>query len=320
MTLFPSSSPLKIYKADNGQAVVEISAFENGVRLSIEQIAILLDCDVAEIKKHTNDISMVDSLDNAAVTQSFQLSSQHNHYDLDLVISIAYRVESKKAMQFRQWANRILKEHLLKGYTINEQQLMQQGTSDVHQALDLLRRTLSHKELEIEIGQEAITLIKEYARSWTLLLKYDDDELDLPTTHHTPYNILSYHVAKAAIDHLKQGLMEKNEAAPIFGQEKAQELVGILGNIEQTFDGVALYPSAEERAAHLLYFVIKDHPFNDGNKRIGCLLFLLYLHLNGLTSRKLTDSALVALALLVAESNPKEKNLIIRLIINLITE
>ena len=168
-------------------------------------------------------------------------------------------------------------------------------------------------------GTSLSAIIDRYARTWTLLLQYDEDRLERPKQTHPSQKALEYDQVKEAIATFKAELIKRGEAGDLFGQERDHALQGILGNIDQTFDGADLYPGLEEKAAHLLYFVIKDHPFSDGNKRIGSLLFLLFLNENGLLEKAgINDNGLVALALLVAESDPRQKDLLIRLAINLL--
>jgi prophage maintenance system killer protein len=188
----------------------------------------------------------------------------------------------------------------------------------------LLSNTLRNQSLVTEQGRAVLDVVQRYTRAWRLLLEYDEDRLATSPAHPIePSGELTLKDARAAIGDLRTSLASRNESSDLFGRERGNPLHGILGAIEQTFAGEPLYPSAQARAAHLLYFVIKDHPFTDGNKRIGTLLFLEYLRRNGLLLRqdgqpRLADNAMVALALLVAESNPKQKELMIRLILNLL--
>ncbi len=163
------------------------------------------------------------------------------------------------------------------------------------------------------------SVINRYAKCWSLLLQYDEDRIQRPKKPHPLRNALEYEQVKTAIATFKAELIKRGEAGYLFGQERDHALQSILGNIDQTFDGKDLYPDVEEKAAHLLYFVIKDHPFSDGNKRIGSLFFLLFLNENGLLEKAgINDNGLVALALLIAESDPRQKDLLIRLVLNLL--
>jgi prophage maintenance system killer protein len=193
----------------------------------------------------------------------------------------------------------------------------------MEQAVQLLSRTLTRHNLVKEEGRGVLEVITRYAKTWLLLKEYDEDKLSIPERRRPARIAVDYTRARENINTLKARLMEKGEASGLFGQERGDQLAGILGSIEQTFDGALLYPSIEEKAAHLLYFVIKDHPFSDGNKRIGSFLFILFLRENGYLedatgAPKINDNALVALALLTAESDPRNKDLMIRLIMNLL--
>jgi DNA ligase (NAD+) len=179
-------------------------------------------------------------------------------------------------------------------------------------------RTLTKESIINDIGSAALALIMEYSRTWHLLLQYDENKLALPKGTEKAQATLDIKEVTSAILNLKQQLITIGEATELFGIDRGNNLSSILNNIEQTFGGHALYPTVESRAAHLLYFIIKDHPFVDGNKRIGCFLFVLYLRLNNIELVKINDVSLTALALLVAESNPSEKELIIKLVNNLI--
>jgi prophage maintenance system killer protein len=241
-------------------------------------------------------------------------------YNLDVIISVGYRVKSPRGTQFRLWATNVLKQHLIQGYTVNQRRLAEKGLDEMEQAIALLSRTLQRHELVTDEGKAVLEVVSRYAKSWSLLLQYDEDRLGLPKDRHGARKPLDYHQAQAAITALKSDLSDRGEATDLFGREREHALQSILGNLDQTFGGQDLYPSVEEKAAHLLYFVIKDHPFSDGNKRIGSFLFLLFLRENNLLDQSgINDNGLVALALLIAESDPKQKDLLIRLTMNLLT-
>jgi len=205
----------------------------------------------------------------------------------------------------------------VQGYTLNSTRLAERGISEAQQAIELLARTLSNQALVNDTGREVLDLVLRYAKTWRLLLQYDEDGLALPSGCQPSQAVLDYAKTVQAIGQIKAELMARGEATPLFGQERGEALQGILGNIEQTMFGESLYHSREEKAAHLLYFVIKDHPFSDGNKRIGSFLFLLYLHQENMTMN-VNENALTALALLIAESHPANKDLMIRLVVNLL--
>ena len=247
-------------------------------------------------------------------------SYQTNFYNLDVIISVGYRVKSKRGTQFRIWATSILKDHLVKGYTLNQRRLAEKGILEAQQMLSLLTNTLENQNLVSDEGLSVLNLVNQYAKTWQLLLQYDEDNLPPPNKRQVTGEVLDLDGARAAINSLKRELLVKREATYLFGNERSDGLAGIIGAIQQTFGGQDLYPSIEEKAANLLYFVIKDHPFTDGNKRIGSFLFLLFLQINGLLGKKHFDNkALVALTLLTAASDPGQKDLLIRLIVNLLS-
>jgi prophage maintenance system killer protein len=217
-----------------------------------------------------------------------------------------------------------LKDHLIRGYTLNEQRLRERGFSEIRQAVTLLGRTLTQNDLVTDEGRAVLQVIEDYARTWHLLLAYDENRLESGVSDpQEPIADLSVADARTLVNRLRHTLSMRGEAADLFGRERENQLSAILAAIKQTFDGAALYRSAQARAAHLLYFVIKDHPFVDGNKRIGTLLFLEYLRRNGLLKfqsgmLRFSDSAMVAIALLVAASDPVQKELMVRLILSLL--
>jgi prophage maintenance system killer protein len=261
----------------------------------------------------TEESSVVQTEGRRKVTRTVK------HYNLDAIISVGYRVNSKRGVQFRQWATRVLREHLVQGYTFNQTRLAERGLLEARQTLDLLASTLQNQALVDDTGRAVLELITGYAETWRLLLEYDEERLALPPGARPSTGVLDYARASVAIADFKRELMARHEATPLFGNPRGEALEGILGSIEQTMFGEALYRSREEKAAHLLYFVIKDHPFSDGNKRIGSFLFMLYLQQEGM-ARRLNPQALTALALLIAESAPANKDLMIRLIVNLLAE
>lgn len=203
-------------------------------------------------------------------------------FNLDAILSVGYRVNSKRGTQFRIWATRTLREHLVRGYTLNEKRLAERGLKEARDTLDLLARTLKQQALVDDTGAAVLDLIKGYADTWRLLLEYDEDRLAAPPGSRPAVGVLDHATATAAIAEFRQELMSRKEASELFGNPRGDALEGILGNIEQTMLGEPLYTSREHKAAHLLYFVVKDHPFSDGNKRIGSLLFLLYLKQEGI--------------------------------------
>ncbi|MEM9242720.1 MAG: RhuM family protein [Pseudomonadota bacterium] len=318
-------SEIIIYKAKDGHIELKVNLSEETVWLTQKQLSDLFDKNVKTISEHINNIFNEGELDESSAIRNFRITAldgklyNTKHYNLDAIISVGYRVHSKRGTEFRQWATQMLKDHLISGYSINEKRLAERGIKELQQSIELLQKTLTQNELVNDVGVETIQLIMSYTKTWQLLLAYDEDDLKLPEPNNASTAELTYEFAIKAIATLKCDLAERNEATALFGNEREHGLQSILGNINQTFAGEVLYKTAEERAAHLLYFIIKDHPFTDGNKRIGCLIFLLYLKLESIVI-KLNDNGLVALALLIAESNPGQKDLMIRLIVNLLMD
>lgn len=319
-------SELLIYETGEGAHSVNVRMDGDTVWLTQRQMGELLETSTDNISLHLRNIYSEQELDEPATTEDFsvvqtegarQVSRKVKHYNLDAIISVGYRVNSKRGTRFRQWATRTLREHLTQGYTLHQARLAELGLTEAQQALALLARTLDNQALVNDTGREVVALITGYAKTWRLLLQYDEDGLALPAACQPARGVLDYARASAAIAELKAALLDRNEATDLFGRERGEGLQGILGSIEQTMFGESLYQSREEKAAHLLYFVIKDHPFSDGNKRIGSFLFLLYLQQEGM-AMNINENALTALALLVAESAPANKDLMIRLVVNLL--
>jgi prophage maintenance system killer protein len=316
-------SQIAIFTNEVGDISVDVRLDNDTVWLTQNQIAEFFQKERSVITKHIRNVLKKSELDNSvcakfAHTGSDGKNYQTSYYNLDMIISVGYRVNSKRGVEFRRWATNILKEHLIKGYSINQQNLNTKTIKDLQQTIDLLSNTLINQKLVDSEGEEILSLIKNYAKTWDILIKYDENRLELPESRTSAIGReLGYEEAKLAILDLKTELSLQSEASNLFGQERGKALEGIIGNLYQTFGGEDLYPSIEEKAAHLIYFIIKDHPFSDGNKRIGCLLFL---NINGFKLKAVTPESLTALALLIAESDPKQKEIIIKLVVNLLNE
>ena len=312
-----------IYKSKDGHIQLNVNLSDETVWLTQKHLAELFDKNTKTISEHINNIFKEQELSQDSVVRNFRITAADGksyntkHYNLDVIISVGYRVHSKRGTEFRQWATKILKEHLIKGYTTNEKRIAERGIHELQQSMDLLQRTLTNQHLVSDIGAETIQLIVGYTKTWHLLLAYDEDKLKIPEKDKRASLPLDYGRVKKAIEVFKSELIGRNEASNLFGNERSDGLQSILANIEQTFDGQALYSTVEERAATLLYFIIKDHPFSDGNKRIGCFIFLLYLKLQNI-SAEINENGLVVIALLIAESTPSHKGLLIRLVVNLL--
>jgi prophage maintenance system killer protein len=308
-------------------SALDVHLKDETVWLTLNQMANLFARDKSVISRHLRNVFKEGELTREAVvaknatTASDGKTYQVEYFNFDAILSVGYRVNSRRGTQFRIWATRILKEHLVRGYTLNQRRLAEKGARELEQAVALLTRTLEGHGLVGDEGLAVLAVINRYARTWRLLLQYDEDRLPLPETQHEAGTELRLDEFRQAIASLKEELLRCGDATALFGQERGHGLAGIIGAVPQSFGGQDLYPSLEEKAAHLLYFVVKDHPFSDGNKRIGAFLFVLYLRVNGLSvGKSLEDRALVALTLLTAASDPGQKDVLIRLIINLIVE
>ena len=321
-------SEVLIYEADDHRIAVNVRLDGETVWLTQRQMAELFDTSADNVGLHLKNIFSDGELGETATTEDSsvvhtegrrKVTRTIKHYNLDAIISVGYRVNSKRGVQFRQWATRVLREHLVQGYTFNQTRLVERGLQEARRTLDLLARTLQNQALIDDTGRAVLELITGYADTWRLLLEYDEHRLALPPGTRASSGVLDHVIAGRAIADFKRELVIRGEATSLFGNPRGEALQGILGSIEQTMFGEALYRTREEKAAHLLYFAIKDHPFSDGNKRIGSFLFMLYLQQEGM-AHPLNPQALTALALLIAESAPGAKDLMIRLIVNLLAE
>ncbi len=316
-----------LYQSSDGQLQLNISLEQDTVWLTQAQMAELFEKDVRTINEHIGNVFTEGELEREATIRKLRIVRQEGkrevrreieHYNLDVIISVGYRVKSPRGTQFRIWATGVLKQHLVRGYTLNERRLQERGV-ELEQAVNLLSRTLSNQQLVTGEGQAVVQVISDYARSWSLLQGYDEQSLTTQTTTQHNMRALTLEEVLAAIAQLKAELMSKGEATALFGQLRGDGLASSIATIEQGFGDALFYPNVASRAAHLLYFVIKNHPLADGNKRTGSFLFLWYLRLNQhLLARPveqlINDNALVALALLVAESLPDQRELMVRLI------
>ena len=318
---------VQIFTSSDGQARLEVTFDRETVWLSQAQMGQLFGTTPENVLMHLRNVFNDEELAEQATTKEFLVVREEGsrkvrrrikHYNLDAIISVGYRVSSGRATQFRQWATRVLKEHLVHGYTLNQQRLAERGI-EFEQAVSLLSRTLTNQGLVSGTGEAVAGVISDYARSWSLLQGYDEQQLTEVGVKQPDMRSLALDEALEAIAELKRTLIAKGEATALFGQVRGDGLASALATIEQGFGDELFYPNVASRAAHLLYFVIKNHPLADGNKRCGSFLFLWYLRRNqALLARPveklINDNTLVALALLVAESLPDQKTLMIRLI------
>ncbi|MBV1881266.1 MAG: virulence RhuM family protein [Pseudomonadales bacterium] len=320
-----------LFISDDGQVQLDLKVDQETLWLTQAQIAELFGVKPQNITMHLKNIYEEQELTEIATCKGFlqvqregkrDVKRQRKYYNLDAVISVGYRVNSTRATQFRIWATGTLKRHLIEGYTLNQRQLEKRGI-EFEQALELLSKTLKNQSLVDDEGAAVLGVISDYARSWSLLQSYDEQSLTSLTFKQGGMKPIELDDALRAIKQLKHALIEKSEATDLFGQVRGDGLASALATIEQGFGDELFYPNVASRAAHLLYFVIKNHPLADGNKRSGSFLFLWYLRLNEHLLTKpvdqlINENTLVALALLVAESQPDQKDLMIRLIENFV--
>ena len=318
------SHAVQLFTAADGQVQLSVSIDKETVWLSLDQMVQLFERDKSVISRHLRNVFAEGELERKAVvaknatTAADGKTYQVDYYNLDVIISVGYRVKSRRGVQFRQWATRTLKEHLVQGYTLNQRRLAERGI-EFEQALALLSRTLANQQLVNADGAAVLAVIADYARSWSLLQAYDEQSLSGQTGQQSGMRTLHLDEGLSAVAQLKAALIAKGEATALFGQLRGDGLASSIATIEQGFGDELFYPNVASRAAHLLYFVIKNHPLSDGNKRTGSFLFLWYLQLNQHLLAKpvaqlINDNTLVALALLVAESAPDQKALMVRLI------
>ncbi|MFO7672764.1 MAG: RhuM family protein [Lutibacter sp.] len=322
-----------IYEAEDGQTQIVVQLKEETIWLTQLQMAELFDKGRTTISEHISKIFKEGELIEEEVCRDFRHTTQHGaikgksqsktvkYYNLDVIISVGYRVKSKKGTQFRIWANKLLKDYLVKGFAINEKRLQQktQQLAELKKVVQLQEKVISEYHLDTDEAQGLIKVIASYSGALDLLDDYDHQRLKLPQTGNTEVVKIGYDEARNAINEL--GRQTKFEG--LFGKEKDDSFKGSIENIYQTFEGVELYKTTEIKAAHLLYFVVKNHSFVDGNKRIGAFLFVWFLERNKLLykprgEKTIADSTLVALTLMIAQSNPNDKDMLIKVIVNLL--
>ncbi len=319
-----------IYQSADKKVSIDVSLEKDTVWLDAHQIARVFSVNRPAIVKHINNIYKTKELSkNSTCSILEQVAAdgkmrQMNMYNLDMIISVGYRVNSKKATQFRVWATNTLKKYLVNGYAVNQKRLLEANNkfNELKSVIDLLQKKSGH-ELMVGQEQEILNLLGDYSKTLTLLEQYDKDKVFVSRQGKGKF-VLDYSLATKIISGIKKELVSKKEASEFFGTQSADNLQGILGTLLQTFDRKELYPSIEEKAANLLYFIIKDHPFIDGNKRIGSFLFAYFLDKSDYSykesgEKKINDNALTALTLLIAISNPNEKDKLVKIVTNLLS-
>ena len=335
-TNLSKENKIEIYQTSDNKTEIAVRFEGKSFWLSLNQIAELFDRDKSVISRHLKNIFAEKELEKSltvAKNATVQIEGEKyverviEFYNLDAIISVGYRVNSKQGTRFRIWATERLKNYLMKGFAINEKQILeyQKNLVELQKTIKLINDSADTKTLSSNETKGFLNIITNYTNSFILLNQFDSNSLNLAKLDKNITYEISFNEACQAITELKKQLIKKKEATELFGNQKDQSFAGILGNITQSFGDEYLYKTIEEQASHLLYFVIKNHPFSDGNKRIGAFLFIWFLAKNKHSLKKsgelkINDNGLVALALLVASSNPQEKELMIKLIINLINE
>jgi prophage maintenance system killer protein len=321
-----STELTQIYQAENGELEITIDDKQDTIWLTQEQIALLFDKSYTTINGHILNIFKEKEVDELVCIRKYgnsvnSITKPKNYYNLDLILSVGYRTNSKQATRFRQWVNTILKDYLLKGYTLNKKLLEKQQSQilEIKETLDFLVNSAAL----LDNHNNFISILHQYTGSLITLNQYDEDRLESFSGSESV--LIEIQELREFITKTKTSLIEKGEATDLFGKEYTGKFDGTISAIYQSFGGVDIYASAQEKAANLLYLVVKNHGFVDGNKRIGSILFVYFLNKNNILRRKngelkITENTLVALALLVAQSNPESKNILIKLIIKLLQD
>ena len=327
-TMNTNTSTIEIYESSDGQAEIQVHLENESVWLNRQQLSSLFDRDIKTLGKHINNVFKERELDKEAVVAKFATTAadgktyQVEHYNLDVIISVGYRVKSQRGTQFRIWATQRLREYLVQGYTLNQQRF-DKNSAELQQALNLIKKTAQRPDLNTDEGRGLIEIISRYTQTFLWLQRYDEGLLDDPAGQDG--GVLPSTVdAMANLNNLKSQLIARGEATELFAKPRGDGLDSVLGNLQQTVFGEPAYPTIESKAAHLLYFMVKNHPFTDGNKRSGAFLFVDFLHrnnrlLNDKGDMVINNTGLAALTLLVAESDPNQKETLIKLIMNMLS-
>lgn len=325
-----TNDQILIYQTPDGETAIDVKLTGNTIWLNQYQLTELFDTDRTSLSKHIKNIYHTGELQEDSTCAKFaqvqnegtrKIKREITHYNLDLIISVGYRVNSKRGTQFRIWANKVLQDYLIKGFSLNERRLKEQTAqlNSLKQTVNLLGNVLKNKELTSDEATGLLKVVTDYSYALDILDKYDHQQLAVEGTTDNQLFVATYEQAMQAIKELK----DKFGGSSLFGNEKDDSFKGSIGTIYQSFGGVEFYPTIEEKAANLLYFVVKNHSFSDGNKRIAAYLFVWFLEKNGILyredgSKRIADNALVALTLMIAESKPDEKEMMVKVVVNLI--
>ena len=315
-------SGIVLYQTPDGTVRLDVRLEKETVWLTQKQMSVLFGTERSVITKHLRNIFASGELDRDSVSAFFAHTAadgktyQVQYYNLDSIISVGYRVNSKRGTQFRIWATRVLRDHIVKGYSVNKKRLR-----DLNQAVRLIADTAGRRDLSGDEAKALLRVVGDYSRALDLLDDYDYQRVRRPRVTGKVVHMLGYEEALRIVYQLRKRFGEST----LFGVEKDKGLASALGAIMQTFGGVDVYPSLEEKAAHLLYFLVKNHAFVDGNKRIAAALFLWFLDRNGTLAnaageRLISDAALVAMTLMIAGSRPEEKDVLVRIVMHLLCD
>ena len=323
-----SKGEIVLYQAPDGKAALDVRFEGETLWLNLNQMASLFERDKSVISRHLGNIFKTSELDRRATVAFFatvqdeggrQVERHIEYFNLDAIISVGYRVNSMRGTQFRIWATNVLRDHLVRGFTINETRLreQEQKLADLRRTVGLLEKTVAHQAISLDEAKGLLQVITDYAYALTTLDRFDHGALVIEGVTRPARYTMTYEAAMEIVGSMKSGF------GGLFGLEKDQGFKSALGAIYQTYGGDELYPSIEEKAANLLYFVVKNHAFSDGNKRIGAALFITFLAGNKALyrsdgSKRIADNALVALTLLIAESRPQDKETIVKVVVSLI--
>jgi prophage maintenance system killer protein len=316
-----NESAVAIYETPSG-VLMDVKLEKETLWLTQKHIAALFETERSVITKHLRNIFKSGELVQDSVCANFALTAADGKayltafYNLDAIISVGYRVNSKRGTQFRIWATQVLRDHLVKGYSANAKRL-----KELRQSLKLIGRVLKRYDVTSDQARGLLQVVMDYSSALDLLDDYDHQRVTVPALGAGEARGIDHVEATAVIGELRC----KFGGSALFGREKDQSLAGSLGAVMQSFAGKDLYTSREEKAAHLLYFLVKNHPFVDGNKRIAAALFLWFMEKNGILyrpdgSRHIADNALVAMTLMIAESDPKQKDILTKMVVNLIKD
>ena len=327
-----NNSEIQIFTSKDGKTEIQVTLENETVWLNQYQLESLFQTNRTSINRHISNIYKTEELDKESTCAKFaqvqkegnrEIKRQIQYYNLDVIISVGYRVNSKRGTEFRIWANKILKEYLIRGFSINELRLKKQNEQlkELQKSVKLIGEAINQKVLSTDERIGLLAIISDYAYALDILDQYDNNTLKITETTEKKSVQITYEEAIGQIEFVKR----KYGNSDLFGKEKDKSFRSSVSTIYQTFDGKDLYPGIEEKAANLLYLITKNHSFADGNKRIAAFLFLYFLDKNGILynengNKRIADNALVAITLMIAISKPEDKDIIVRIIVNLINK